>query len=311
MGSQGDEVGQISDVVLDKQSGCMAYVVLATDQGGTRKLVAAPWGIFNPGADNRTYTVTVDRQKIYSAPVWESSRIDEYSRADWIGNVYSYYGVQPQQGLNIQANVGVNTQRREETNVNSRVRQTDRTVGQGRENMEERNTRQHNADMLTQPSPGGDTRQSAESQNEQTRTDSQSRRQERRERRQQRAEQRSSGAESSADETHSSPNRAGTEDRAEGQSQPGNTSEPSEHRSSDADRPMHSGDMDQNRHQTQSSAGQPAGTQENRTSADNNAPSTSHENRQTNEGTTQTKAHSHSHADQQSQQPGAHASPTP
>src|SRR4051812_25504199 len=89
MGSQGDEVGQISDVVLDKQSGCMAYVVLATDQGGTRKLVAAPWGIFNPGADNRTYTVTVDRQKIYSAPVWESSRIDEYSRAEWVGNVYS------------------------------------------------------------------------------------------------------------------------------------------------------------------------------------------------------------------------------
>jgi hypothetical protein len=39
--------------------------------------------------------VTVDRERIYSAPVFDYARIDEYSRPDYITNVYSYYGVSP------------------------------------------------------------------------------------------------------------------------------------------------------------------------------------------------------------------------
>ena len=124
-GPQGEEIGQISDVVLDRQTGCMAYVVLSTEQNGTRKTVAAPWAVFSPGSDTRTYTVRVDRQRIYSAPVWESSRIDEYSRTDWVNNVYSYYGVQPQVGVNVQANFGNRTDEqraREQMNAPRRER---------------------------------------------------------------------------------------------------------------------------------------------------------------------------------------------
>jgi tetrahydromethanopterin S-methyltransferase subunit D len=35
----------------------------------------------------------VDRERIYNAPVFDYARIDEYSRPDYITNVYSYYGV--------------------------------------------------------------------------------------------------------------------------------------------------------------------------------------------------------------------------
>src|SRR2546423_10458590 len=115
MGTQGEEIGQITDVVLDKQTGCMAYVVLSTTEpGGTRKTVAAPWAVFTPGADTRTYTVRVDKQKIYSAPVWESTRIDEYSRSDWISNVYSYYGVQAPVGVSVQGTFGAQGEQRRE-----------------------------------------------------------------------------------------------------------------------------------------------------------------------------------------------------
>ncbi len=138
MGPQGEEIGQITDVVLDKQTGCMAYVVLSTEQNGTRKTVAAPWEVFSPGSDNRTYTVRVDREKIYSAPVWESSRIDEYSRTDWITNVYSYYGVQPQVGVNVRTNLGNRgDQRREREQMNAQRR--------------ERAGQTPNPDTLTQP----------------------------------------------------------------------------------------------------------------------------------------------------------------
>ena len=109
-GPQGDEIGQISNVVLDRQTGCMAYVVLATEAGGARKTVAVPWTVFNVGPDTHTYTVRVDKEKIYSAPVWEASRVDEYSRSDWVGQVYSYYGVQPGVGVNVNVNSSSATQ---------------------------------------------------------------------------------------------------------------------------------------------------------------------------------------------------------
>src|SRR6266480_4929529 len=48
--ARGQDVGEIKDVVLDRSSGCLAYVVLSTHGGGTTatvKTVAAPWSIFS------------------------------------------------------------------------------------------------------------------------------------------------------------------------------------------------------------------------------------------------------------------------
>src|SRR5687767_10457990 len=94
--SRGQDVGEIKDVVLDRQSGCLAYVVLSTRGTGTTttvKTVAAPWSVFSPSSDARVYTTRLERERIYSAPVWESTRIEEYSRPEYISSVYGYYGV--------------------------------------------------------------------------------------------------------------------------------------------------------------------------------------------------------------------------
>src|ERR1051326_1356185 len=85
--SRGQDVGEIKDVVLDRSSGCLAYVVLSTHGGGTTtttKTVAAPWTIFSASSEPRVYMTRVEREKIYSAPVWESTRIEEYSRPEYI-----------------------------------------------------------------------------------------------------------------------------------------------------------------------------------------------------------------------------------
>lgn len=329
MGSQGDQVGQISDVVLDKQSGCMAYIVLATDQGGTRKLVAAPWTIFTPGSDSHTYTVTVDRQKIYSAPVWESSRMAEYSTTEWVGNVYSYYGVQPEAGLNIHTNVGVSTQGREEMNANTRVRQTGRTEDQMRAGSEETRT-QRNADTLTRPSPGRNGRQSDESKMDQTRADDQGQREARRQRREQRAEARSNDRNSRADEARSNPAEDRAEHRAEPQSSPANTQDAAEPSQSHDEGSMRSGESNRPERQSQSTNARDAADQQqpaserpqsnterpnqsgdmdqNRTQTSSNRPR--HESNDQQSGQAEGRARSHSHRDQQSK-PGAQASPTP
>lgn len=99
--SQGDEIGTVKDIVLDRNTGCLAYTVLSTTGGGgggTRvtgggKMVAVPWAVYSPSTDVNVLTVTVDRDRIYNAPAFDYARIDEYSRPDYINNVYSYYGV--------------------------------------------------------------------------------------------------------------------------------------------------------------------------------------------------------------------------
>src|SRR4051812_18144905 len=114
--SQGEEIGTIKDVVIDRSTGCMAYTVLSTGGGGGGqvagpggKMVAVPWSVYSPQSDVNTYTVTVDRQRIYNAPVFDYARVEEYARPDYINNVYSYYGVSPGAGIGVGVSTGTTT----------------------------------------------------------------------------------------------------------------------------------------------------------------------------------------------------------
>jgi len=98
--AQGDEIGTVKDIVLDRNTGCLAYTVVSTTGGGGGtqttgggKMVAVPWAVYSPSSDLNVLTVTVDRERIYSAPVFDYARIEEYSRPDYINNVYGYFGV--------------------------------------------------------------------------------------------------------------------------------------------------------------------------------------------------------------------------
>ncbi len=99
--SDGTEIGVVKDVVIDRSNGCMAYTVVSTAGAGTGfisgdgKIVAIPWTVYSPTSDLSVLTVNVDREKIYHAPAFEYTRMDEYARPDYINNVYSYYGVSP------------------------------------------------------------------------------------------------------------------------------------------------------------------------------------------------------------------------
>src|SRR2546423_1173184 len=101
--SDGQEIGTVKDVVLDRNTGCMAYTVVSTGGGGGGarggKMVTVPWTIYSPASDVNELSVTVDRERVYNAPVFDYARIDEYSRPDYISNVYSYYGVGSRAGV--------------------------------------------------------------------------------------------------------------------------------------------------------------------------------------------------------------------
>src|SRR5207248_11255317 len=104
--SQGEEIGVVKDVVLDRNTGCMAYTVLSTGGTGTRvsggaKTVAVPWTVYTTTSDPSVMTVRVERDRVYNAPAFDYARIDEYSSSGWINNVYSYYGVTPGVGVGV------------------------------------------------------------------------------------------------------------------------------------------------------------------------------------------------------------------
>jgi len=108
--AQGEEIGVIKDIVLDRSNGCMAYTVLSTGGTGTRttgqaKTVAVPWAVYSPTSDLSVLTVSVDRDRIYNAPVFDYTRIDEYASSGYINNIYSYYGVSAQVGVTGQTSV--------------------------------------------------------------------------------------------------------------------------------------------------------------------------------------------------------------
>ena len=109
--SDGQEIGTIKDVVLDRNTGCMAYTVVSSagGGGGGGKMVAVPWAVYSPTSNVSELTVTVDRERIYNAPAFDYTRIDEYSRPEYITNVYSYYGVSADAGVGVRASGSTTT----------------------------------------------------------------------------------------------------------------------------------------------------------------------------------------------------------
>src|SRR5436190_4089017 len=104
--SSGQEIGVVKDVVLDRNTGCMAYTVLSTGGTSTRvtgggKTVAVPWTVYTTTSDPSVMTVRVERDRVYNAPAFDYARIDEYSTSGYINNVYSYYGVTPGAGVGV------------------------------------------------------------------------------------------------------------------------------------------------------------------------------------------------------------------
>ena len=72
-------------------------------------MVAVPWAVYSPSSDLNVLTVTVDRDRIYNAPVFDYARIEEYSRPDYITNVYSYYGVSSGAAVGVGVSGGTST----------------------------------------------------------------------------------------------------------------------------------------------------------------------------------------------------------
>jgi sporulation protein YlmC with PRC-barrel domain len=95
---QGQNLGEIKDIVIDRASGRMAYAVVSFGGflGMGEKLFAVPWGAFSqPKADKETFVLDVDKERLKNAPGFDAHNWPQMASREWVTSLYSYYNVPP------------------------------------------------------------------------------------------------------------------------------------------------------------------------------------------------------------------------
>ena len=93
----GDNIGNIKDLMIDTQTGEIAYAVLTVDSGflslGT-KLFAVPLQALEFDFENKRILMDINRERLESAPGFDKENWPNGPQSDFIGSVYDFYEVE-------------------------------------------------------------------------------------------------------------------------------------------------------------------------------------------------------------------------
>lgn len=94
---QGDNLGKIEALMLDKIEGQVAYVVLSFGGflGMGDKLFALPWSMFSYNTKEDCFIISVDKEKLKKSPGFDKDHWPDMSSATWGSTIHHYYGVNP------------------------------------------------------------------------------------------------------------------------------------------------------------------------------------------------------------------------
>ena len=95
---QGQNLGDVKDVVIDRASGRIVYAVVSFGGflGMGEKLFAVPWGAFSqPRADKDTFVLATDKERLKNAPGFDKDNWPQMANREFVTHVYSYYNVPP------------------------------------------------------------------------------------------------------------------------------------------------------------------------------------------------------------------------
>ena len=95
--SNGDKVGSIERVMIDKRSGKVAYAVMSFGGflGIGDEYRALPWNVLKYNEDLDAYELNVNEDQLRGAPApergWDTGTVDR----GWERNIHDYYRVSP------------------------------------------------------------------------------------------------------------------------------------------------------------------------------------------------------------------------
>jgi hypothetical protein len=96
--TNGDNLGEVEDIMIDKVSGKVAYAVVSFGGflgiGADRR--ALPWGILRYDTDQGGYVVSAATDVLKNAPNTLGDDFDQsYGNPEWNSRLYSHFGMPP------------------------------------------------------------------------------------------------------------------------------------------------------------------------------------------------------------------------
>lgn len=92
-GIQGENLGKINEIVIDKTSGKVNYLVL--DFGGVlgfgNKFFAIPWHLFSYNNQEDCYLLKTDKERLKNAPGFDKNHWPDFAAPDYTKTIDTYY----------------------------------------------------------------------------------------------------------------------------------------------------------------------------------------------------------------------------
>ncbi len=96
LNNDGNEIGSLSHMVIDLNTGCLLYAVISTGSvlGMGGKLSAVPWQTLRLGPEEGQYVLDVPVDKLKLGPVFDRRNWQQTVNRDWLKSLFTYYGYQ-------------------------------------------------------------------------------------------------------------------------------------------------------------------------------------------------------------------------
>lgn len=92
-----EDLGDIKEIMLDMQTGQVAYAVLAFGGflGMGEKLFAVPWQALHLDTANKRFVLNVEKDRLKTAPGFDKGAWPDMSDLTWASGIHSFYGTDP------------------------------------------------------------------------------------------------------------------------------------------------------------------------------------------------------------------------
>ena len=93
----GDELGEITNIMIDVPNGRVAYAVLSFGGflGMGNKLFAVPWDVLQLDTESKCFVLDVDKDKLETAPGFDKDHWPSMADRRWATDIHSFYGSTP------------------------------------------------------------------------------------------------------------------------------------------------------------------------------------------------------------------------
>lgn len=96
---QGEDLGEIKEIMLDMRSGKVNYAVLSFGGflGIADKLFAVPWSALTLDTVNKRFVLDVPKNRLKNAPGFDQDQWPDMADSTWADQIHAYYGTKPDQ----------------------------------------------------------------------------------------------------------------------------------------------------------------------------------------------------------------------